>query len=83
MEFGDNIETPNSDEGIFQSTYMYFDLGPNEYLDVIADGAIFRRLVKQKEIWPKLQVATYSWPVAHIQGYVWSFNHIILKLRII
>jgi len=43
---------PNSDEGIFQSIEMYkedFELKSHDYLDVVADEAIFRRLIKQRE----------------------------------
>ncbi|UZO28281.1 uncharacterized protein OCT59_021814 [Rhizophagus irregularis] len=55
---------PNSDEGIFQSTEMYkqdFNLGPDDYLDVVADEAIFRRLIKQRKIWPKLRPILGQW----------------------
>ncbi|PKK42413.1 hypothetical protein RhiirC2_804501 [Rhizophagus irregularis] len=56
---------PNSDEGIFQSTEMYkqdFNLGLDDYLDVIlADEAIFRRLIKQRKIWPKLRPILGQW----------------------
>ena len=55
---------PNSDEGIFQSTEMYkqdFKLGPHDYLDVVADEAIFRRLIKQREQWPNLRPILGQW----------------------
>ncbi|RHZ48801.1 hypothetical protein Glove_541g10 [Diversispora epigaea] len=55
---------PNSDDGIFQSTEMYkqdFKLEPHDYLDVVADEAIFRRLVKQREQWPNLRPILGQW----------------------
>jgi hypothetical protein len=55
---------PNSDEGIFRSTEMYkqdFNLGPDDYLDVVADETIFRRLIKQREVWPKLCPILGQW----------------------
>ncbi|GBC53624.2 hypothetical protein GLOIN_2v1881008 [Rhizophagus irregularis DAOM 181602=DAOM 197198] len=55
---------PSSDEGIFQSTEMYkqdFNLGLDDYLDVVADEAIFRRLIKQRKIWPKLRPILGQW----------------------
>ncbi|GBC30511.2 uncharacterized protein OCT59_015744 [Rhizophagus irregularis] len=54
----------NSDEGIFQSIEMYkqdFNLGLDDYLDVVADEAIFRRLIKQRKIWPKLHPILGQW----------------------
>ncbi|RGB24426.1 hypothetical protein C1646_773121 [Rhizophagus diaphanus] len=55
---------PNSDEGIFRSTEIYkqdFNLEPDDYLNVVADEAIFRRLIKQKEVWPKLHPILGQW----------------------
>ena len=55
---------PNSDEGIFQSTEMYkedFELKSHDYLDVVADEAIFRRLIKQREQWPNLRPILGQW----------------------
>ncbi|RGB26238.1 hypothetical protein C1646_770683 [Rhizophagus diaphanus] len=55
---------PNSDEGIFRSTEMYkqdFNLGPDDYLNVVADEAIFRRLIKQRKVWPKLRPILGQW----------------------
>ena len=54
----------NSDEGIFQSTKMYvddFNLHTQEYLDVVADEAIFRRLIKQRKQWPYLRPILGQW----------------------
>ena len=56
--------TPNSDEGIFQSTEMYvndLNLHTQEYLDVVADEAIFRRLMKQRKQWPYLRPILGQW----------------------
>ncbi|RHZ51289.1 hypothetical protein Glove_481g108 [Diversispora epigaea] len=55
---------PNSNEGIFRSTEMYkedFKLRPHDYLDVVADEAIFRRLIKQREQWPNLRPILGQW----------------------
>ena len=60
IEYGCEINSPNvvilepggnpsSDEGIFESIQMYkndLELKNNEYINIIADEAIFRRLIK-------------------------------------
>ena len=54
----------NSDEEIFQSIEMYkedFKLKPNDYLDIMANKAIFRRLIKQREKWPNLRPILGQW----------------------
>lgn len=41
---------PSSDEGIFQSTQMHIkdlNLNTEEYLDIVADKAIFWKLINQ------------------------------------
>uniref|UniRef100_U9SZE4 Uncharacterized protein n=1 Tax=Rhizophagus irregularis (strain DAOM 181602 / DAOM 197198 / MUCL 43194) TaxID=747089 RepID=U9SZE4_RHIID len=49
---------PNSDKGIFESLEMYkkdFELTSEQYLDVVADEAIFRRIIKLTDQWPYLR----------------------------
>ncbi|PKC17135.1 hypothetical protein RhiirA5_369304 [Rhizophagus irregularis] len=55
---------PSSDEGIFESLQMYkrdLELTPEQYLDVVADEAIFRRIIKQKDNWPQLHPILGQW----------------------
>ncbi|UZO07800.1 uncharacterized protein OCT59_028074 [Rhizophagus irregularis] len=49
---------PNSDEEILNAAEMYkkeFDLKDYEFLDIVADEAIYRRLIKCKKKWTKLR----------------------------
>ncbi|RHZ52595.1 hypothetical protein Glove_460g65 [Diversispora epigaea] len=55
LEPGNN---PNSDDTILNAAMMYkldLKLGDDDYLDIVADQALFGRLIKCKEKWPKLR----------------------------
>ncbi|GBC15515.1 hypothetical protein GLOIN_2v1762817 [Rhizophagus irregularis DAOM 181602=DAOM 197198] len=55
---------PNSDKGIFESLEMYkkdFELTSEQYLDVVADEAIFRRIIKLTDQWPYLRPILRQW----------------------
>ncbi|GBC39186.2 hypothetical protein GLOIN_2v1774956 [Rhizophagus irregularis DAOM 181602=DAOM 197198] len=55
---------PNSDESIFESLEMYkkdFELRSEQYLDVVADEAIFRRIIKLTDQWPYLRPILGQW----------------------
>ncbi|RHZ51571.1 hypothetical protein Glove_476g74 [Diversispora epigaea] len=55
---------PSSDEGIFESIQMYkndLKLKDDEYIDVVADEAIFRRLIKLMDKWPQLRPILGQW----------------------
>jgi hypothetical protein len=50
--------SPNDDNEIFRTTQMYkeeFLLNDDEYLDICADEAIFRRLIKSRTQWEKIR----------------------------
>ncbi|GBC42735.2 uncharacterized protein OCT59_008170 [Rhizophagus irregularis] len=50
--------SPNDDNEIFHATQMYkeeFLLNDDEYLDICADEAIFRRLIKSRTQWEKIR----------------------------
>ncbi|PKY33084.1 hypothetical protein RhiirB3_451730 [Rhizophagus irregularis] len=56
--------SPNDDEKIFHATQMYkeeFSLNDNEYLDICADEAIFRRLIKSRTRWEKIRPILGQW----------------------
>ncbi|UZO19766.1 uncharacterized protein OCT59_011037 [Rhizophagus irregularis] len=49
---------PNTNEGIFNAAKMYkndFSLSSDEYLDIVADESIFRRLINLRKEWPNLR----------------------------
>ncbi|PKB92217.1 hypothetical protein RhiirA5_387843 [Rhizophagus irregularis] len=51
--------SPNDDNEIFHATQMYkeeFLLNDDEYLDICADEAIFRRLIKSRTQWEKIRL---------------------------
>ena len=55
---------PSSDEGILESLQMYkkdLELTPEQYLDIVADEAIFRRIIKQIDNWPQLRPILGQW----------------------
>jgi len=55
---------PNSDEEILRVTEMYkgdFALANNTFLDIVADEAIFRRLIKCREKWPNIRPLLGQW----------------------
>ncbi|PKY34972.1 hypothetical protein RhiirB3_455208, partial [Rhizophagus irregularis] len=55
LEPGSN---PNSDEEIFHVAKMYkkdFAMESDSFLDIVADEAIFRRLIKCREKWPYIR----------------------------
>ncbi|PKB95696.1 hypothetical protein RhiirA5_436225, partial [Rhizophagus irregularis] len=55
LEPGSN---PNSDEEIFHVAEMYkkdFAMESDSFLDIVADEAIFRRLIKCREKWPYIR----------------------------
>ncbi|GBC39514.2 hypothetical protein GLOIN_2v1480545 [Rhizophagus irregularis DAOM 181602=DAOM 197198] len=61
LEPGNN---PNSDEEILNAAEMYkkeFDLKDYEFLDIVADEAIYRRLIKCKKKWTKLRPHLGQW----------------------
>ncbi|PKK61624.1 hypothetical protein RhiirC2_791542 [Rhizophagus irregularis] len=50
--------SPNDDNEIFHATQMYkeeFLLNDDEYLDICADEAIFKRLIKSRTQWEKIR----------------------------
>ncbi|PKK64356.1 hypothetical protein RhiirC2_769934 [Rhizophagus irregularis] len=61
LEPGNNL---NSDEEILNAAEMYkkeFDLKDYEFLDIVADEAIYRRLIKCKKKWTKLRPHLGQW----------------------
>ena len=61
LELGNNS---NSDEEILNAAEMYkkeFDLIGHEFLDIVADEAIYRRLIKCKKKWIKLRPHLGQW----------------------
>ncbi|RHZ90195.1 hypothetical protein Glove_4g21 [Diversispora epigaea] len=57
-------DNPNSDQAIFESTKMYkrdLNLSEMEYLDIVGDEAIFRRLIKCQTQWPQLRLLLGQW----------------------
>ncbi|CAB4428284.1 unnamed protein product [Rhizophagus irregularis] len=56
--------SPNDDNEIFYATQMYkkeFLLNDDEYLDICADEAIFRRLIKSRTQWEKIRPILGGW----------------------
>ncbi|RGB42517.1 hypothetical protein C1646_750840 [Rhizophagus diaphanus] len=63
LEPGDN---PNSDQTILEAANMYkadFNLPEIAYLDIIADKAIFYRLVRCQAQWPQLRPLLRQWHI--------------------
>ncbi|PKY35027.1 hypothetical protein RhiirB3_455333, partial [Rhizophagus irregularis] len=61
LEPGSN---PNSDEEIFHVAKMYkkdFAMESDSFLDIVADEAIFRRLIKCREKWPYIRPLLGQW----------------------
>ena len=61
LEPGSN---PNSDEEILRVAEMYkedFSMEDHSFLDIIADEAIYRRLIKCREKWPKIRPILGQW----------------------
>ena len=61
LEPGDN---PNSDQAILGAANMYkadFNLLESEYLDIVADEAIFRRLTRCQAQYPQLRPLLRQW----------------------
>ncbi|GES98166.1 hypothetical protein GLOIN_2v1793246 [Rhizophagus clarus] len=61
LEPGDN---PNSDQAILDAANMYkidFNLLETDYLDIVADEAIFRRLMRCQAQWPQLRPLLSQW----------------------
>ena len=57
-------ENSNSDDFILKATKMYiddFELNEKEYLDIVADEAIFRRLIRARAQWPYLRPLLGQW----------------------
>ncbi|GES84646.1 hypothetical protein GLOIN_2v1482460 [Rhizophagus clarus] len=55
---------PNSDEEILHVSEMYkedFAMNNHSFLDIIADEAIFRRLIKYREKWPNIRPHLGQW----------------------
>ncbi|RHZ81960.1 hypothetical protein Glove_115g59 [Diversispora epigaea] len=55
---------PNSNEGIYQSVDMYkkdFSLNSDDYLDIVGDESIFRRLINIMKEWPNLRPILGMW----------------------
>ena len=55
---------PNSDEEILRVAEMYkedFALESHSFLDIMADEAIFRRLIKCQEKWPNIRPLLGQW----------------------
>jgi len=55
---------PNSDEAILNTATMYkedFALENHSFLDIVADEAIFRRLIKCREKWPNIRPLLGQW----------------------
>jgi hypothetical protein len=56
--------SPNDNNEIFCATQMYkeeFLLNDDEYLDICADEAIFRRLIKSRTQWVKIRPILGGW----------------------
>ncbi|GET55152.1 hypothetical protein GLOIN_2v1761305 [Rhizophagus irregularis DAOM 181602=DAOM 197198] len=56
--------SPNDDNEIFRATQMYkeeFSLNDDGYLDICADEAIFRRLIKSRTRWEKIRPILGQW----------------------
>ena len=61
LEPGSN---PNSDEEILHVAEMYkedFAMESHTFLDIVADEAIFRRLIKCREKWPNIRPLLGQW----------------------
>ena len=57
-------DNPNSDQAILEAANMYkadFNLQEDGYLDIIADEAIFRRLMRCQAQWPQLRPLLGQW----------------------
>src|SRR5581483_739499 len=55
---------PNSDEDILHAAEMYkkdFALEDGNFLDIVADEAIYRRLIKCRKKWPNLRPLLGQW----------------------
>jgi hypothetical protein len=55
---------PNNNEGIYQSAKMYksdFSLDSDNYLDIVADESIYRRLTNLRQEWPNLRPILGQW----------------------
>jgi hypothetical protein len=55
---------PNSDEEILHTAEMYkneFALKDDDFLDIVADEAIYRRLIKCRKKWPNLRPLLGQW----------------------
>jgi hypothetical protein len=55
---------PNSDDEILRAAKLYkedFALEDHDFLDIVADEAIFRRLIKGKKNWPNLRPHLGQW----------------------
>ncbi|GBB91265.1 hypothetical protein RclHR1_18430005 [Rhizophagus clarus] len=56
--------SPNDDNEIFHAMQMYkkeFSLNDDEYLNICADEAIFRRLIKSRTKWKKIRPILGQW----------------------
>ncbi len=57
-------DNPNSDQAILEAANMYkadFNLQEDGYLDIVADEAIFRRLMRCQAQWPQLRPLLGQW----------------------
>ncbi|GET02725.1 hypothetical protein GLOIN_2v1482460 [Rhizophagus clarus] len=57
-------DNPNSDQAILDAANMYkidFNLLETDYLDIVADEAIFRRLMRCQAQWPQLRPLLGQW----------------------
>src|SRR4051812_28163256 len=64
LELGSN---PNSDEEILHVAQMYkedFTLENHSFLDIVADEAIFRQLIKCQNEWPNIRPLLGQWHVS-------------------
>jgi hypothetical protein len=55
---------PNDDNDILESAKMYkedFDISDNGFLDIVADQAIFVRLILARKKWPKIRPMLGQW----------------------
>ncbi|PKY61769.1 hypothetical protein RhiirA4_523616 [Rhizophagus irregularis] len=71
LEPGSN---PNSDEEIFHVAEMYkkdFAMESDSFLDIVADEAIFRRLIKCREKWPYIRPLLDYRSTARVLDLIW------------
>ncbi|PKY33609.1 hypothetical protein RhiirB3_394937 [Rhizophagus irregularis] len=64
LEPGSN---PNSDDKILRVAEIYkkdFSMNSHSFLDIVADEAIFRRLIKCKEKWPHIRPLLNQWHIS-------------------